>query len=240
MTPAILPKTFDELKARLMQCASQVDWVQIDAADGAYVPNKTWPYMNDNAGMFTKIVRQDEALPFWEDLNYEIDLMVSDPVHEADKWIAAGAARVVVHIDSIAPEAFKGLAHGILEKGVELFLGFGIDSSLGKLAGCISEARDSDPDGKGISGIQCMGIKKIGFQGQPFDTKVIQNVAAIRKAYPKMPISVDGGVNLETAPKLVSAGASRLVIGSALFGSSEDGQESSIKPALDEFSEFFS
>lgn len=64
-----------------------------------------------------------------------------------------------------------------------------------------------------------MGIEKIGFQAQPFDVRVLENVKKIKEIYPSILISIDGGVNLQSAPMLVEAGADRLVVGSALFNS---------------------
>ena len=64
-----------------------------------------------------------------------------------------------------------------------------------------------------------MGINHVGFQGEPFDERVIEKVKAVRAKYPEMIISVDGGVSLETAPKLIEAGVSRLIVGSAIFNS---------------------
>jgi ribulose-phosphate 3-epimerase len=64
-----------------------------------------------------------------------------------------------------------------------------------------------------------MGIKNVGFQGQDMDEKVYETISAIRAKYPELPISVDGGVTLENAGDLVDAGATRLVSGSAIFGS---------------------
>ena len=64
-----------------------------------------------------------------------------------------------------------------------------------------------------------MGIAKIGYQGQPFDGQVIQKIQDLRKQYPEVTISVDGGVNFETAPKLIEAGATRLVSGSTILQS---------------------
>ena len=54
------------------------------------------------------------------------------------------------------------------------------------------------------------GGRGIGFQHQPFDDKVIGRIKEARIAYPGLPISVDGGVSLITAPALIAAGAERL------------------------------
>ncbi len=72
-----------------------------------------------------------------------------------------------------------------------------------------------------IEVIQLMGwnFKELGFQGRPFDERAIDAVGELRQTYPKHIISVDGGVSLENAPALLRAGATRLVVGSAIFGS---------------------
>ena len=62
-----------------------------------------------------------------------------------------------------------------------------------------------------------MGIAKIGFQGQPFDERVLANLRTLRAKYPTLSLGVDGSVTLETAPKLVEAGALWLACGSGVF-----------------------
>ncbi len=225
VTPAILPTDYKDLTSKLHKIASIVDWVQIDVVDGEYAPNKTWPFTEDINGMFTSIVKQDEPMPYWEEMSFEIDLMVKNPAFEVDRWIAAGAMRLVVHMDSIEFDAFLELARTIEEKGVEMVLGFGVNSSIEKLKKYIDAIEDGNnpinhgKNRKVINWVQCMGIEKIGFQAQPFDTRVLENIKKIKEMYPSMLISIDGGVNLNTAPQLVEAGADRLVVGSALFTS---------------------
>jgi len=225
VTPAILPTDYKDLTSRLHKISTIVDWVQIDVVDGEYAPNKTWPFTEDANGMFTNIVKQDEPMPYWEEMSFEIDLMVKNPAFEVDRWIAAGAMRVVVHMDSIEFDAFLELARTIEEKGVEMVLGFAVNSSIEKLKKYINAVEDvNNPINHGktrkvINWIQCMGIEKIGFQAQPFDARVLDNVKKIKEIYPSILVSVDGGVNLNTAAQLVEAGADRLVVGSALFTS---------------------
>jgi ribulose-phosphate 3-epimerase len=73
--------------------------------------------------------------------------------------------------------------------------------------------------------VQFMGIAKIGFQGEPFDERVLAKIADLRGKYPNATISIDGGVNKENAVALVKAGVNRLVVGSALFGSENISEE---------------
>lgn len=237
ITPAILPTDFHDLYSKIYKVTSLVDWVQIDVLDGSYAPNKTWPYIGSANGtpdddIFTKIVKQDEPMPFWDEINFEVDLLVKNPAFEADRWIAAGAMRIVVHMDSIELPAFVELAKRISEKGVELIVGFSIDSSVEKLVSYLQAIGDTK-DSKIVNFVQCMGIKKIGFQAQPFDIAVLENIKKIKEALPYIFISVDGGVNEATVESLISAGADRLIVGSALYTSD------SIQDALLSLSKFF-
>ena len=68
-----------------------------------------------------------------------------------------------------------------------------------------------------------MGIEIIGKQRQAFDKRVIDQIKTVRALAPELPISVDGSVNADTAQKLVTAGATRLVIGSAIFDELDTG-----------------
>jgi ribulose-phosphate 3-epimerase len=190
-------------------------------------------------------VRQDEPMPFWDEMSFEIDLMVKNPVFEVDRWIAAGAMRLVVHMDSIDFDAFVELAKTVEAKGVELVIGFATNSSYEKLAQYIDAVegvvhKDITCDDKHektckvINWVQCMGIEHEGYQRQPFDKKVLEHIKKIKEMYPYMRISVDGGVNSETAKSLIDAGADRLVVGSALF------EAESLNDSIVQFSNMFS
>src|SRR3989338_570743 len=95
-----------------------------------------------------------------------------------------------------------------------------IDVMDGKFVSSISWPYIED-DGKPlpIDFAQFMGIEKIGFQGQLFDERVLGKIADLRERFPKVIISVDGGVNMKNAPRLIKAGANRLVSGSTIFES---------------------
>jgi ribulose-phosphate 3-epimerase len=66
--------------------------------------------------------------------------------------------------------------------------------------------------------VQLMGIENIGYQGQPFDPRVLDQAKHVREIKPDAIISADGGVNLDTARELASVGVNRLVSGSTIFG----------------------
>lgn len=214
---ALLVKSFEELTEKIAHVSGLSEWIQIDVVDGVYAPQPTWPYVNDDAGMFNRIVKQELTLPHVDDYSLEVDLMVSDPLYDADKWIAVGATRLIVHINTLSQEKLMTLVGNMKEKGIRLVLGFGINESIDTLKKCIDAIGSTYGEEYTVDAVQCMGIDNEGFQGQAFDEKVLKNISDIHAMYPSLDIAVDGGVDLITAPRLLKAGATRLVIGSALL-----------------------
>ena len=53
--------------------------------------------------------------------------------------------------------------------------------------------------------------------GEPFDERGLDKSRELRNAHPEIVMSVDGGVNFDTAPELIEAGVKHLVSGSAIF-----------------------
>jgi len=206
--PAIMPKHYADLLDKVALVARYVPMVQIDIMDGVFVPNSTWPFPFPNA-QFDAIQREDEGLPMWQQMNYELDLMVQHPDHHFEQWVKLGAARIIVHVESLAdPMAFF---ESKLVQDMRMFTEIGI-----------SFHNDTDvqtvlPFLPLVDCVQVMGIARIGFQGNPFDERALGTIAKIKNAAPNMPISVDGSVNRETIQKLKKAGASRFVVGSAVF-----------------------
>ena len=56
-----------------------------------------------------------------------------------------------------------------------------------------------------------------GRSGQKFQNNVIKKMQDLQKKFPKVKISVDGGINLKNAPKLIAAGADTLCAASAIY-----------------------
>lgn len=217
--PAILPKDYDELVEKMSAVRRLVPLVQIDVCDGAFVKARTWPFHGSGPDIhFLDIIKEEEAFPFWDEVEFEADLMVNAPRKYIDEWITAGASRLVIHAEST--HEFEQIAKDVDEKymrardsmlGVELGIALNIDTPTQTIFPYVEKA----------DFVQFMGIDSIGAQGQEFDEKVVEKISDFRKKYPDMTVSVDGGVNLDNAGALIEAGASRLVIGSAIFGSDD-------------------
>ena len=67
--------------------------------------------------------------------------------------------------------------------------------------------------------LQCMGSDKLGFQGETFSGKALENIKLLKKNLPGIVISVDIGINLDNAEEILAAGADRLVAGSSIWKS---------------------
>ncbi len=203
--PAILVDDFETLQDQIELIKLNTKRIQIDICDGQFVPNASWPYRKPDNN-FEMLIREDASLPGWEKIDYEFDLMVNKPEDVVDDWVSVGATRIVLHIES------KGNIKSAVEKllgRVEIGIALNIDTPVQM----INDAMINDQ----IQFIQLMGIDHIGFQGQSFDAKVIEKIAEVKRAFPDLPISIDGGVSLENAQDLIDAGANRLIIGSAIF-----------------------
>ena len=201
--PAILPRDFAELSEKIELIKGFTKRVQVDICDGQFVPNATWPYKKHDDS-FDRLIHEQEGLPGWESIDYEFDLMANRPEEIVEEWVTAGATRIIIHA-----EAKGDIAEALVKLSgtVEVGLALNIDTPLAVVE--LHQGR--------INFIQLMGIDRIGFQHQAFDDKVIAKIKEVKARFPEMAISVDGGVSLETAPKLIEAGADRLVVGSAIF-----------------------
>lgn len=219
--PAILPAHFAELEQKVAQVRAasiaELTTIQIDICDGKYTPVATWPYRKSDQS-FEAILREERGLPGWEEFDFEIDLMAREPEKLLADWLTAGASRIIIHLDALSADTTNALAElgriiASTRGLVEIGLAVGVETSSEKLAAVAAKYKDD------IGVVQCMGIARAGFQGQPFDERVMAKIAEVKAQFPGVPVSVDGGVSLDTVDRLAEAGVTRAVAGSAVFES---------------------
>lgn len=213
--PAILPKNFEDLKNKVGAMRGLVPIVQIDLCDGKFVPTVTWPFHEKDAQSLDDILNEREGMPYWDEINFELDLMVSDAIENFSNYLSMGARRVVFHIEAVGDVVeFKEFLEGIdlyVREGVDMGIAINNDTALETIFPIISN----------IDFVQVMGIKHIGMQGADFDERVLERISELKNKFPELVVSVDGSVNEETAPRLLLAGAGRLVVGSAIWQSDD-------------------
>ena len=214
IVPAILPSSFEDLVSHLQRVRGIARAVQVDLVDGSFAPNTTWPYKEYEA--FEAIAHEEEGMPFWEEFDFEFDVMANHPERDVESLVHAGGSRIIIHVKSEG--AIKALELLQQFRGGDFGVKTGVALEISHEPSALSQF-----DGL-YDFVQVMGIAKVGFQGQAFDERAIEAVRKLRAAHPNLSIQVDGGVRLENAKKLTEAGANRLVVGSAIF-STDDPRE---------------
>lgn len=179
------------------------DWLHLDVMDGHFVPNLTFgPQM-------LKALRPLVKMPF------DVHLMVDPVDYLVGPFIEAGANHVMFHIEVGAH------AHRTLQLIKSLGAKGGIVLCPATPPEAISEIMD-------LVDIVLVMTVNPGFGGQKFLTSQIQKIRTIRKMIEAsgrdIRLMVDGGVNHETAPLVVEAGADVLVAGTAVFGEKDYAQ----------------
>lgn len=217
-----MPRSKEDLIQKLDALQGRVSDVQIDIVDGKFAGPASWPCVpgTEDATLF---VARHELLPHAGSLTIEVDLMVEEPEKTVGMWVALGARRITIHAESVIdlPRLLRSLQRtyghdkGFAPELLSIGLALNIDSELARI----------EPHLSMVDYVQFMGIDSIGKQGQPFDERVLRKIAIFRKRHTDIPLQVDGGVSLATAPKLLAAGVSRLVAGSSIWKSPDIGKE---------------
>lgn len=200
VTPAILPKNFDEIIEKLSLLEYSTSLVQIDLCDGEFGLLKTW------------LPEGGEQLP--NDYDYEFDIMMMDWKTYVKRAIDLGAARIVAHVDHFS----EGDAHELVDilEHTGIALGISVTNNV-PLEDHINFVKFFE-EGYGNVFIQVMGIRDIGAQGQAFDESVLQRIVELKEWCPNLYLQVDGSMNDATAQKVKDAGADIVISGSYIFG----------------------
>jgi ribulose-phosphate 3-epimerase len=194
IVPAIIPTSVADLATTLL-ALGHVPEVHVDVVDGLFVPHRSWPYLTPDTPLSAQSVLEPYAL--------EVDLMVQTPLEAAPDWLRVGADRLVFHVETISIESFTRFAD---TTAITVGIAANNDTDFSVLAQYLAVA----------DFVQVMGIGAIGAQGQPFDERAITRIKEIQATFPRLPISVDGSVNLSTLPRLLACRLDRYIVGSAI------------------------
>ncbi len=197
IAPSILSADFARLGEEIRAIdAAGADWIHVDVMDGHFVPNITI------GPAVVKALRPHSSLPF------DVHLMIAPVDPFLDAFAEAGADHITVH-----PESGPHL-HRTIQR----------IKALGKKAGVslnpATPAKALDYVLEEVDLVLVMSVNP-GFGGQKFIASQLRKIEAIANRVAKenldVIIEVDGGIDPETAPLAISAGATALVAGTAAF-----------------------
>ncbi len=197
LSPSILDSDFTKIKETIEFLEqSKVDFIHFDVMDGNFVPNLTF------GPKFISQIRKLTSLPF------DVHLMIKNPEKYIDEFINAGSDYITIHFE--ATKNIISILKQIKSKGIKAGISIKPKTPADKIVKYL----------KFLDLILIMSVEP-GFGGQKFIPEVLKKVKFLNQFKKKFNflISIDGGINPQTAPVAVKAGVDILVSGSAIFKS---------------------
>jgi ribulose-phosphate 3-epimerase len=193
--PSILAADMGNLESAIRQCErAGADQIHMDIMDGVFVPNISMgPAVVAMANRVT-------GLPM------DVHLMLIQPQNHIEAFAKAGSDTILIHIEADCN------VEDTLKKIRDLGCKSGITVNPPTLVGSIFECLE-----KGlVDEVLIMSVNP-GFGGQKYISNAETKVAAVRRRWPEMMISIDGGIDLETVKPAAAHGANLFVAGTSLF-----------------------
>lgn len=199
VSPSLLAANFADLKSDIeMINQSEADWLHMDVMDGVFVPNISFGFPVIEA--VSKVCKKP----------LDVHLMIVKPERYIKQTAKAGAMMMNVHYEACTHlhRTIQEIHNAGMKAGVTLNPSTPV---------CMLEDVIADLDL-----VLLMSVNP-GFGGQKFIENTLDKIIRLKKliheSNSKALVEVDGGVQAETAPRLVKAGADVLVSGSYVFKS---------------------
>lgn len=199
IAPSILSADFARLKDEIEVVArAGADYLHIDVMDGHFVPNITI------GPCVVAALKKVSTIPL------DVHLMIDSPEKYLRAFVEAGSDWVTFHVEA-SPDP-----HQFIQQARAMGIKIGI---------AIKPATSVETIVEFLGDIDLVLIMSVepGFGGQKFNPSVLAKIEQIKKHRPRTTISIDGGVNLQTASLAARAGVDILVAGSSIFHAPEPG-----------------
>ena len=195
--PSILTADFLRLGEQVAEAeAAGVDFIHLDVMDGRFVPNISFGLP------LVEAVRGATRLPL------DVHLMIAEPERYAERFVAAGADLVSVHVEASVH------LHRTLQAVSEAGATAGVTMNPSTPLGAIEEVIPF------VGQVLVMSVNP-GFGGQSFIPSMLDKIRRLRAILdarnPRCLLEVDGGIKATNIRRVVEAGADTFVVGSALF-----------------------
>jgi len=201
--PAINAETFDEVQKKIKLIEPYSSWAHLDIADGTFTKNTLWHNLLEFSLLETE-------------LNIELHFMMDRIEERIDHWLNISVKKIIFHIDGSKDPGF--VIERCHKNKTEVGVAISPDESITKAMVYKNK----------VDFFQILGVKP-GLPGQKMDENTFDRIKEVRKFCPSCIIEVDGGMNKETMPKAIEAGANIIVSASAIFDSGKN-----IKEAIEE------
>ncbi len=198
IVPSILSADFAKLADEIAEIESAgVNVVHLDIMDGHFVPNITiGPLVVAKLRKYSKLV-------------FDCHLMISEPVKYVERFVEAGANHITFHIEATdKPEKLIDILH-----------------ELGCTAGICLNPETPVEAIEAVAPLCDMVLVMTvepGFGAQEFMPEAAKKIVRVREIVgPEIRVEVDGGIDAEIVPIVVSYGADTLVAGNAIFAKTD-------------------
>lgn len=201
IAPSILSADFARLGEQIAAAeAAGADYIHVDVMDGHFVPNITV------GPLVVEAARRATKLPL------DVHLMIEAPERYIARFAEAGADIITVHVET-SPHL-----HRTVQRIKELGARAGVSLNPATPLNTLEELLPY------VDLVLLMTVNP-GFGGQEFIPTMLPKIRRLRDILTERQLSieleVDGGINAETAPQVVAAGANVLVAGAAIFEAEE-------------------